>query len=65
MGRPVMEVYIQQPSKLQLHDIMYVETEEDQIVFFRNYYFCDEFLKESADAFGMPVQSEETKWIKE
>lgn len=56
-GQPVMVVFIKQNDELQLHDIIYIRTEEGRIVFFRHYYFCEDFLREAAREINIPVQS--------
>ncbi|WP_152655657.1 sigma-70 family RNA polymerase sigma factor [Oceanobacillus sp. CFH 90083] len=56
--RPVMAVFIKQDAELQLHDIIYLETEQDKIIYFRHYYFCTDFLTAAANEFKMTIQSE-------
>lgn len=56
-GCQVMAVFIKQPE-LQLHDIIYIEAEQDKVVYFRHYYFCQDFLQEAAKEFNITVQSD-------
>ncbi|WP_067840620.1 RNA polymerase sigma factor [Amphibacillus sediminis] len=57
-GRTVVAILIKQNDELQLNDIIYLKTEQDRIVFFSHYYFCQDFLEEAANAFNIPVQKD-------
>lgn len=55
--RPVVVMLTETDSGPRLNDLVYLETEEDKIIFRKHYYFCFDLLSEAAVELGIPLQS--------
>jgi RNA polymerase sigma factor (sigma-70 family) len=55
--RPVVVILVNAESGPQLNRIIYLQTEDDKILFWKTYYFCKELLQEAAKELGVPVQT--------
>ncbi|GAA0368559.1 RNA polymerase sigma factor [Bacillus horti] len=54
-GRPVVVVSMLEGASWFLKSILYLETEENQIVTKKEYYFCEDLLQEAGQILGLSV----------